>query len=52
MILITTYYETENITRNNEIKKCLVKNFENKYIDKIYSQEGIFYKPLPNHYEK
>ena len=36
MILITTYYETENITRNNEIKKCLVKNFENKYIDKIY----------------
>jgi hypothetical protein len=36
MILITTYYETENIARNNEIKKCLIKNFENKHIEKIY----------------
>ena len=36
MILITTYYETENITRNNEIKKCLIKNLKNKYIEKIY----------------
>ena len=36
MILITTYYETENIERNNEIKKCLIKNFNNNVIEKIY----------------
>jgi hypothetical protein len=36
MILITTYYKTLNENRNNEINKCLIKNFENKYIKKIY----------------
>jgi hypothetical protein len=36
MILVTTYYKTSNENRNNEINKCLKKNFENKYIDKIY----------------
>jgi hypothetical protein len=36
MILITTYYTTVNKDRNNEINKCLKKNFENKYIKKIY----------------
>ena len=36
MILITTFFETENQSRNNEIKKCLRKNYENKYIEKIY----------------
>ena len=36
MILITTYYITYNEERNNEIRKCLIKNSENKYIEKIY----------------
>jgi hypothetical protein len=36
MILITTYYITSNESRNNEINKCLKKNFENNYIKKIY----------------
>jgi hypothetical protein len=36
MILITTYYKTTNENRNNEIDKCLKKNFDNKYIEKIY----------------
>ena len=36
MILITTYYEGANSERNNEIKKCLFKNFHNKFIEKIY----------------
>jgi len=36
MNLITTYYITNNQYRNMEIKKCLKKNVENKYIKKIY----------------
>ena len=36
MILITTYYISDNEERNNEIRKCLIKNCENKYIEKIY----------------
>jgi hypothetical protein len=36
MILITTYYVSSNEDRNNEIKKCLLMNIENKNIDKIY----------------
>lgn len=36
MNLITTYYITDNEERNNEIKKCLLNNCINKYIDKIY----------------
>jgi hypothetical protein len=36
MILVTTYYNTLNEDRNNEINKCLCKNYENKYIEKIY----------------
>jgi hypothetical protein len=36
MFLITTYYISSNEDRNNEIKKCLEKNIENKYIQKIY----------------
>jgi hypothetical protein len=36
MILVTTYYISDDEERNNEIKKCLIKNIENKYIEKIY----------------
>jgi hypothetical protein len=36
MILITTYYESSNSERNNEIKLCLFKNVHNKFIEKIY----------------
>ena len=36
MILITTYYNSDNEERREEIKKCLLKNNENKYIEKIY----------------
>jgi hypothetical protein len=43
MILITTFYETNNKARNNEIKKCLWKNYENKYIEKIYLLNNRIY---------
>jgi hypothetical protein len=36
MILITTYYISTNDDRNNEIRKCLQKNVDNKNIKKIY----------------
>ena len=36
MNLITTYYKSSNEKRNDEINKCLIKNFENKFIKKIY----------------
>lgn len=36
MILITTYYKPNNKERVLEINKCLYKNYENKYIQKIY----------------
>jgi hypothetical protein len=36
MFLITSYYTTSNKTRNDEINKCLKKNFENIFIKKIY----------------
>lgn len=36
MILITTYYKSNNENRNSEIDKCLLKNSENNYIEKIY----------------
>lgn len=36
MILVTTYYKSVNQNRNNEINKCLYKNVNNKFIEKIY----------------
>jgi hypothetical protein len=36
MILITTFYNTKNVERQEEINKCLNINNENKHIDKIY----------------
>ena len=36
IIYITQFYIPENIDRYNEIKYCLNKNYNNKYIDKIY----------------
>jgi len=36
MILITTYYNSDNKDRQKEINKCLIKNSENIYIEKIY----------------
>ena len=43
MNLITTYYISENIDRQNEIKKCLIKNIQNKYIQKIYLLNSEIY---------
>ena len=43
MILITTYYISENESRNEEIKKCLCKNAENKHIKKIYLLNNKIY---------
>lgn len=43
MNLITTYYISENIDRQNEIKKCLIKNIQNKYIKKIYLLNSEIY---------
>jgi len=36
MILLTTYYKSINEDRNIEINKCLYKNLNNKFIEKIY----------------
>ena len=36
MFLITTFYKSSNLERQKEIEKCLQKNFENPYIQKIY----------------
>ena len=36
MILITTYYESDNLYRKNEIIQCLINNNDNKYIKRIY----------------
>ena len=36
MILVTTYYKSNDINRNMEINKCLYNNFKNKFIEKIY----------------
>lgn len=43
MNLITTYYVSENIDRQNEIKKCLIKNIQNKYIKNIYLLNSEIY---------
>jgi hypothetical protein len=43
MNLITTYYISENIDRQNELKKCLIKNIQNKYIQKIYLLNSEIY---------
>ena len=36
MILITTYYDSDNLYRNNEIIQCLINNNNNKHIKRIY----------------
>ena len=36
MILITTFYESSSLPRNNELKQCLIHNNANKYITQIY----------------
>jgi len=44
MILITTYYKTMNIERNNEIDKCLLNNIHNKYIETIYLLNNQYFE--------
>jgi hypothetical protein len=34
--LITSYYESTNNKRQNELKQCLINNVNNQYIQKIY----------------
>lgn len=36
MILVTSYYETKSLERQEEINQCLINNNRNKYIEKIY----------------
>lgn len=36
MILITTYYKPNNEERLNELNQCLINNFNNNFIKKIY----------------
>ena len=43
MILISTYYKSNNEDRNNEIKECLIKNYQNNYINKIYLLNDTIY---------
>ncbi len=43
MILITTYYISDNESRNEEIRKCLCKNAENTNIKKIYLLNNKIY---------
>ena len=43
MILITTYYKPTNKDRSLEIDKCLFKNYNNKYIHKIYLLNDFLY---------
>lgn len=43
MILVTTYYISENEARNEEIKLCLQKNYENKNITSIYLLNNKIY---------
>jgi hypothetical protein len=53
MILVTTYYLTNNLERNEENKKCLKINFENQYIDKIILLNNqIFQLNFINDYKK
>lgn len=43
MILITTYYKSKNEDRQKELDKCLLKNYENKNINKIYLLNNELY---------
>jgi len=43
MILITTYYKSKDEARQKEIDNCLKKNYENKYIQKIYLLNNQLY---------
>jgi hypothetical protein len=43
MILITTYYISNVISRQKEIQRCLIKNCENEYIEKIYLLNDNYY---------
>ena len=36
MILVTSYYITKSPERQEELKECLIRNNDNKYIEKIY----------------
>jgi hypothetical protein len=43
MILVSTYYKSDNSERQKELNKCLIKNTENKYIKKIYLLNDALY---------
>jgi hypothetical protein len=43
MYLITSYYISNKIERQKEIQKCLIKNNNNKYIEKIYLLNDKYY---------
>ena len=53
MILVTTYYKPKNKEREEEINRCLIKNYQNKYIEKIYLlNDKIYDIPITNDYKK
>jgi len=43
-ILITTYYKSSHEIRQKEIDDCLINNFNNKYIKKIYLLNDSVYE--------
>ena len=52
MILVTTYYKPTNKDREEEINRCLIKNYQNKYIEKIYLlNDKIYDIPIKNNYK-
>jgi hypothetical protein len=52
MILITTYYKPKNKEREEEINRCLLKNYQNKYIEKIYLLNDKIYDICINNSDK
>lgn len=53
MILVTTYYISNSLDRNEEIDKCLKLNFENKNIEKIILLNNQMYHfSFINEYKK
>lgn len=44
MILITSYYKTDNLNRQKEIDECLIKNVNNKNLEHIYLLNDQLYE--------
>ena len=50
--LITTYYKPNNLERQKELDECLKKNYDNKFIEKIYLlNDSIYHFDFIENYE-